>query len=73
MIGLSMQVHITVTAADENKKQLEKHRQIVSTCRAAPATVISTRITSNRATVTVFVTVWPWPLTFGSMHAKRLL
>jgi len=22
------------------------------------------RVTSNRATVTVFVTVWPWPLTF---------
>jgi len=31
------------------------------------------RVTSNRASVTVFVTVWPWPLTSGSMRAERLL
>jgi len=27
-------------------------------------TAIAARVTSNRATVTVYVTVWPWPLTF---------
>jgi len=28
---------------------------------------------ASLATVTVFVIVWPWPLTSGSMHAERLL
>jgi len=31
-------------------------------------TAVAARVTSNyRATVTVFVTVWPWPLTFWSL------
>ena len=33
----------------------------------------STRHYNNGATVTVFVIVWPWPLTFASMHVERLL
>jgi len=43
--------------------KLEKHRQ--SSRHADPPlpqqhTAVA-RVTSNRATVTVFVTVWPWP------------
>ena len=30
--------------------------------RAAPQIILATCVTSNRANVTVFITVWPWPL-----------
>jgi len=40
------------------------------------ATAVAARVTSNRATVKVFVIVWSWPfdlLTSGSIYAERLL
>jgi len=44
-----------------------KHRQSyrhADSRRQQQHTVVAARVTSNRATVTVFVTVWPWPLIF---------
>jgi len=59
-----------------NRKTTRKHRQ--SHRHADPHKrqhhmAVAKHITSNRSTVTVFVTMWPWPLTSGSMHAEQLL
>jgi len=52
-----------------------KHRQSYRHAdpRRQQHMAVAACITSNRVTVTVFRTVWPWPLTAGSMHAQRLI
>ena len=41
-----------------------EYTSVESTCVLTPSSAVAARVTSNRATVTIFVTVWPWPLTF---------
>jgi len=65
---------ITVTT----RKRRQSYRHAVP-CWQRPqvaqkyAAELLSMVTSNRATVIVLVTAWPWPLTSGLMHAKRLL
>jgi len=54
---------------NQSHQLTRKHRQSYRhadprTPAAAAQGRIAARITSNRATVTVFVTLWPWPLSF---------
>jgi len=50
-----------------NTVKARKHRQSYRHAdprRQQQHTAVAACVTSNRATVMVFVTVWPWPLTF---------
>jgi len=57
--------------------QLENTGRRIDVRRPTPAAAAHGRSSkchsSNRATVTVSVTTWTWPLTCGSMHAEQLL
>ena len=50
------------------RKQRQSHRH-ADPRRQQQYTAVAASVTINRANVTVFVTVWPWPLISGSMHA----
>ena len=53
----------TLKAGHETRKHMQSYRH-ADPRRHQQHTAVEARANSNRATVTAFVTVWPWPLTF---------
>jgi len=70
---LCTELLIDITLSNINDITTRKQRQSYRHAdprRQQQHTAVAARVTSNRATVTVFVTVWPWPVDLW-VHACR--